>query len=250
MDDDLTFCICTYNSSKTLRDCLRSIRQAAPESRVLVVDHHSEDNTPQIAKIFGGEVFFENNGLGYARQLCFRLVSTKYLVFVDGDVEIVRRDFFPIACDILERREFGAVVGMAVGHRFAYGLPASLLMLRKVNFEGEVIPDRVEGRETHFIQRRLDALKLKTYYVYDAICHRSEHRKFMPEYQGAYTRLLPSPALKEISFSFKVIVLRALNSRNAKNIVYIPIFCAKFLRGFANPERWIRSRDARAVHEH
>lgn len=250
MDDDLTFCICTYNSSQTLGECLRSIRQAAPESHVLVVDHHSEDSTAQIARSFGAEVFFENKGLGYARQLCFRLVRTKYLVFVDGDVEIMRRNFFPIAREILEKREFGAVVGMAVRHLFAYGLPASLLMLRKANFEGEVIPVRVEGRETHFIQRRLDALKLRTYYVYDAICHRSEHRKFMPEYQGAYTRLLPSPALKEISFSFKVIALRALNSRNAKNILYIPIFCAKFLRGFGNPDRWIRRKDARAVREH
>ncbi len=241
-DGDLTFCICTYNSSRTLCKCLNSIRKTSRGSRVLIVDHYSTDSTLEIAKTFGAQVFFESKGLGQARQLCFELVGTKYIVFVDGDVEILRTDFFPIAREILQKSEFGAIVGMAHGHRFAYGLPASLLMLRKSDFEGRVIPQGVDGRETHFIQRRLDAQKLKTYYVFDSISHHSEHRKFMPEYQGAYTRLLPSPALKEILFSFKVITLRALNSGNTRNILYIPIFCAKFLRGFANPGRWIRKR--------
>ncbi|MGI0078735.1 MAG: glycosyltransferase family 2 protein [Nitrososphaerales archaeon] len=249
-DENLTFCVCAYNASRTLADCLGSIAKVASGSRIVVVDHHSEDDTARIAKTFGAEVVFESNGLGYARQLCFRLANTRFVVFVDADVEIVRQDFLSIGREVLRKREFGAVVGLALGHRFAYGLPASLLMLRKADFEGEVIPRNVEGRETHFIQRRLDALKLNTFYVYHAILHRSEQRKFMPEYQGAYTRLLPSPALKEIPFSLQVIALRALNSKNAKNILYVPIFFGKFLRGFANPERWVRKRSAKVVQEH
>ena len=248
--EDLTFCVCAYNASRTLTNCLRSITKAAPDSRVLVVDHQSEDDTAKIAKSFGAELFLENHGLGYARQLCFELANTPFVVFVDADVEILSQDFLSIGRKILGKREFGAVVGLAIGHRFAYGLPASLLMVCKADFGGEVIPEHVEGRETHFIQRRLDSLKLKTYYVYHAILHHSEQREFMPEYQGAYTRLLPSPALKELSFSFEVIVLRALNSKNAKNILYVPIFFGKFLRGFANPERWVRKRGVRAVHQH
>ncbi len=246
----ITFCICTYNSSATIGDCLRSIKKLAPDSRIVIADHQSEDNTPNIASSFGAEVFYESNGLGWARQLCIDLVNTEYIVFVDGDVEIMRNDFLLIGCRVLEKKDIGAVVGMAIGHRFAYGLPASLLMLRKTDFQGKVIPRTVEGRETHYIQRRLDDLKLKTFYVYDVILHRSEHRKFMPEYQGAYTRLLPSPALIEISFSFKVIVLRALNSRNAKNILYTPIFFAKFLRGFADPDRWVRRRPVKVTKQH
>lgn len=223
------------------------MKRLVPRSRILLVDRLSTDSTVEIARSFGADVRFEDQGLGFARQLCFNLANTKYLAFVDSDVEIARTDFFSMAEQVLLQKRFGAVIGLAVGHRFAYGLPASLLVLRKADFRGNVIPKDIDGRETHYIQRRLDALNLKPYYVHDSIYHHSAQRKFMPEYQGAYTRLLPSPAIKEILFSLKVITLRAMNSRSAKNLLYVPIFSAKFLRGFSNPKKWIRTRSVRGV---
>lgn len=89
--------MCTYNSAKTLVRCLESIRKVAPESRLLVVDHRSRDGSVKIAKEFGAEIFSEAKGLGHARQLCFDLTNSKYIVFVDSDVEIVRRDFLEAA---------------------------------------------------------------------------------------------------------------------------------------------------------
>lgn len=242
-EDGLTFCVCTYNSGKTLERCLGSIRRIVPESRLLVVDHCSEDGTVEIARKFNSEIFSETKGLGYARQLCFDLTNTEYVVFVDGDVEIVRADFFDIATNVLQNRQYGAVVGMAVGHRFRYGLPASLLVLRKSDFLGKVVPDYVDARETYFIQRRLDREKLRTYYVFDSMIHRSQFRQFKPEWEGANTRLLPDSKLKELLFSLKVILLLSLNSRNMKNIVYVPIFYAKFLYGFVKPGGpWLRMK--------
>ncbi len=240
LGDQLTFCVCTYNSSKTLERCLASVRRISPQSRLLIVDHHSEDNTAEIARRFNSEVFLESNGLGYARQLCLDLTQTEYVVFVDGDVEILRKDFFDLAGNALQSRQIGAVVGMAIGHRFAYGIPASLLVLRKRDFSGAVIPQHVNHRETWFIQRRLDDLGLKTYYIFHSIRHSSQFRKFKPELIGANTRTLPSPAYKELGFALKVIVLLSLNSKNAKNLIYIPIFYIKFVRGFSNPDRWFR----------
>ena len=238
----LTFCVCTYNSAKTLEQCLGSIKRLSPESRLLVVDHHSDDGTIQIARRFNSDIFFERKGLGRARQLCFDLANTEYIVFVDSDVEIVRADFFDLALGVLRDRAHGAVVGMAVGHRFRYGLPASLLVLRRNNFLGKIVPDFIDARETYFIQRRLDEQKLKTYYVLDSMVHRSPYRKFKPEWEGANTRLLPDSKPRELLFALKVILLLSLNSRHVKNILYIPVFYLKFLYGFVKPEPWLRMK--------
>lgn len=240
MNSEFSFCVCTYNSSKTLYDCLRSIRDVSSDSRLIIVDHDSQDGTMEIASVFSTEVHTETKGLGFARQLCFDLVNTEFIIFVDSDVEIVREDFLSVSKRVLTSEEYGAVVGMPVRHRLAYGLPAGLLVLRKSDFEGKIIPDYIDARETYFIQRRLGERKLKTFYVPDSMVHRSQFRKSKPEWEGANTRILPSPMLKELGFSLGVIVLMSLNSHRAKNIAYVPIFYLKFLIGFANPKPWLR----------
>lgn len=240
--DKLTLCVCTYNSAKTLPLCLTSLKKVVPKSELLVIDHCSEDGTVEIARRFTSKIFSETKGLGYARQLCFDLTDTEYIVFVDSDVEIVRVDFFEIATNVLQNKEYGAVIGMAVGHRFRYGLPASLLVLRKGDFLGRVIPDYIDARETYFIQKRLDEQKLETYYVLDSMVHRSQFREFKPEWEGANTRVLPNSKLKELLFALKVILLLSLNSRNMKNILYVPVFYLKFLYGFVKPGPWLRMK--------
>ena len=232
--------MCTYNSARTLVHCLESIKRVAPESRLLVVDHHSNDDSVRIAQEFGAEIFSEVKGLGYARQLCFELTNSEYIAFVDSDVEIVRNDFLDIATQALGQRQYGAVVGMALGHRFRYGLPASLLVLRKKDFSGKIVPDYIDARETFFIQKHLEEEKLRTYYADDSIIHRSQFRKFKPEWEGANTRILPDSSHKELFMALKVIILLSLNSRNLKNILYVPIFYLKFLHGFAKPAPWLR----------
>ncbi len=129
---------------------------------------------------------------------------------------------------------------MALGHRFRYGLPASLLILRKNDFLGKIVPDYIDARETFFIQKRLNKKNLLTFYADDSIIHRSQFRRFKPEWEGANTRILPDSNHKELLLALKVIVLLSLNSRNLKNIVYVPIFYLKFLHGFVKPAPWLR----------
>jgi len=240
LTDDFSFCVCTYNSGKTLLDCLTTIRKLSNDSRLIVVDHNSSDDTPEIASRFCAEVYCENRGLGHARQLCLNLAQTRFIVFVDSDVEILRMDFLEISARILSKEKYGAVVGAPQGHKFAYGLPASLLALRKSNFEGTVVPDYIDARETFFLQRRLNKLGLETFYVPNAIVHRSQYRRFKPEWEGANTRILPSRLLSELMSGLGVMILMGLNSRNAKNLAYIPVFYLRFLMGIANPTPWLR----------
>lgn len=235
-----TFCVCTYNSETTLNDCLRSIRDLDRDSRMIIVDHDSRDETLAVASRYQAEIHKENQGLGFARQLCFDLVDSDLIVFVDSDVEITRRDFLDVSTKVLANSRYGAVVGMPLGHKFAYGLPASLLVLRKTDFQGKSIPGYIDARETYFIQHRLDNRHLRTFYVPDAIIHRSQFRRFKPEWEGANTRVLPSSKPGELVFALKVVFLMSLNSRQIKNIAYVPIFYLKFLIGFNNPSSWLR----------
>jgi hypothetical protein len=96
------------------------------------------------------------------------------------------------------------------------------------------------ARETYFIQRRLDVLRLRTFYVPEAIIHRSPFRRFKPEWEGANTRILPSSKTRELAFALKVIFLMSLNSRRVKNMAYVPSFYLNFLVGFTNPGQWLR----------
>ncbi len=239
-DSDLTICVCTYNSAGTLEGCLSSVRRSAPEGRLLVVDHGSTDSTREIAKRYGALLIIEHRGLGYARQLCFDSTNTEYVAFVDSDVEIRDNRFFKTGAKILTDQKRGAIVGMAEGHRFAYGLPAGLLLLRKRDFNGRVIPEYIDARETYFIEKRLSQLGLRVVYLADVMIHRSQFRKFKPEWEGANTRLACGLSLRQLLFAFRVVVLIALNSRSIKNLAYTPIFYLKFLRGFVEPSRWRR----------
>lgn len=236
----MTIFVCTYNSSATLEACLSGIRRAAPEAKVVLIDHMSNDGTVEIANRFGASVTSEDVSLGHARQMAFEITDTMFLAFVDSDVEIVEPRCFEKAVQDLEREGVGAVVGMAVSHRLAYGLPASLLVLRSADFGGKVIPDYIDARETYFMQERLDSLGLRTVYLADAIIHRSQYRRLKPEWEGANTRVACGADPNQLLFALKVIVMMSLNSRNLKNVLYVPVFYIKFLRGFANPWPWVR----------
>lgn len=230
--------VCTFNSGKTIGNCLTSIVKNSEGSKIVVVDHHSSDDTREICSEFGVELVDENVGLGRARQICFDRCTTRFLAFVDSDVEIIESLFFKRAHDALDDPETGAVVGMAIGHRFAYGLPASLLVLRNSDFAGFSIPEYIDSRETYFIQHRLDERRLRTVYLADAMIHRSGYRKMKPEWEGANTRLAVGWSVQELIFALRVMVLMSLNSRSVKNKMYVPVFFLKFIRGFTDPSRF------------
>jgi len=54
--------------------------------------------------------------------------------------------------------------------------------------------------------------------------------------------VLPDSKPRELLFALKVILLLSLNSRNVKNILYVPVFYLKFLYGFVKPEPWLRMK--------
>ncbi len=97
--EDVTFIILTKNEEMNLPDCLASIKEFA--KRIVVVDSESTDQTCEIAKKMGADVYihkFEN----YARQFNWGIdnagVSTRWTFRLDADERLT-----PALCAELSR---------------------------------------------------------------------------------------------------------------------------------------------------
>jgi glycosyltransferase involved in cell wall biosynthesis len=238
----------TFNSAAYLEECLSAVVRYLPVHHLILVDRFSTDGTPEIAARFGAMVHQEESGGGPARARALSFADTELALFVDGDVILQRPDFFPRALAELRRPRTRAVVGNAVGHPFLYGLPLGLTLFsvpwgRRAGFSVEG-----DGQETYAFRREVRRERARVAYVEDAMVHRGTFRSVptWPEWQGAQTRLVAPDSLYELLYSFLVVLLIHLNSRRFRNVLYTPIFWAKFLRGYLEPQRW-RRIDRRTV---
>jgi glycosyltransferase involved in cell wall biosynthesis len=91
-DSDIPFVsviIPTYNSARTLRNCLKSIKyQSYPQTRIeiIVVDKFSSDSTPKIVKEFGAKLISAKVGRSAARNIGAKVARGKYILFLDSDM--------------------------------------------------------------------------------------------------------------------------------------------------------------------
>jgi len=116
----VTIGVCVRNGEDTIKEAIESIiEQDFPNELVelLVVDGYSKDNTLSIAKkslessVIKSEIFGENRGLGYARQIVVDNAEGKYIVWVDGDM-VISKDYVRKLSDFMERHP---KVGIAKG---------------------------------------------------------------------------------------------------------------------------------------
>lgn len=117
----VTVGFCVRNSEQTVKEAInRIINQTYPSElmEIIVVDGNSKDKTLSIVtdilsktdiqtKIYSDEGI----GLGYARQMVVDYAEGKYIVFVDGDVELLN-DFVQEQVDFMEQ---DSKIGVAVG---------------------------------------------------------------------------------------------------------------------------------------
>ena len=74
----------TLNEGPTVGEVIRKARRLV--DKVIVVDGHSDDETPEMAKIHGAEVLVqEGSGKGMAIRTAFQTVEEDILVIIDGD---------------------------------------------------------------------------------------------------------------------------------------------------------------------
>ena len=79
--------VCTYNGSRTLRDCLDGLRGLEyPDFETIVVDDGSTDAVGRIAEEFGVRVIrTQNRGLSAARNTGWKTASGEIVAYTDDD---------------------------------------------------------------------------------------------------------------------------------------------------------------------
>ena len=86
-------CIPTLNSGKTLEACLKAIKEVIPVNKIIIADGYSTDNTIEIAKKYGCEIFQTNRSLGEVREMLIKRVKTKWFFFIDADIVVNKYGF-------------------------------------------------------------------------------------------------------------------------------------------------------------
>ena len=102
------------NGETTIGQCLRSIKRSYFKNiEVIVVDDHSTDRTPEIAKSFNARLVAAEEGAGAnaARNLGAKEAKGEIFVFIDADVVVSRETILGIV-ERLEGDYLDAVVGI------------------------------------------------------------------------------------------------------------------------------------------
>ncbi len=112
--EDVCILIPTLNEGKTIGGIVREFKSLG-FSNILVIDGHSTDGTVEKAKNEGAEVVLQSGtGKGQAVNQAFQLITSKYVVMLDGDgtylPEEVNRILEPVVMGIADH---------VIGNRFS-----------------------------------------------------------------------------------------------------------------------------------
>jgi glycosyltransferase involved in cell wall biosynthesis len=79
----------TYNSSRTIAQCLESIQnQTYKKLETIIVDRHSTDKTLQIARKFKAQVYTQNTERSEAKNFGCKKARGEFVFFIDSDMEL------------------------------------------------------------------------------------------------------------------------------------------------------------------
>ena len=84
----IDYIIPTWNSEKTIEECLIAIRKFGNPNKIIIVDNESTDQTVKIARNYDCEILYDTKSLGSARKKGLKAASTKWIGFIDSDVII------------------------------------------------------------------------------------------------------------------------------------------------------------------
>lgn len=114
MSELISVIIPTYRRLEMLREAIQSVKaQDYPNIEIIVVDDHSEDDTPSITETFPEIQFYENSsnkGPGLCRRFGLSKCHGKYVVFLDDDDFYTDYSFFSRAVSVFSSGESSVFV--------------------------------------------------------------------------------------------------------------------------------------------
>ena len=106
----------TYNSAKTLRRCLESIKkQSRQDYEIIVIDNESTDNTLKIAEEFGSRIITNKSGQSSAQNIGVLNCKGKYILFLDSD-QTLERELLEECVNACEKEGVEVVIIREVFH--------------------------------------------------------------------------------------------------------------------------------------
>ena len=129
----VTVIIPTYNEGQNIGAVVAAVRAVGPDFQILVIDDGSSDDTAEVARAAGAEVYRHpyNIGNGAAIKSGIRNAAGKILVFMDGDGQhdpndiprllehLPAYDLVVGARSFKDQASLGRALGNAVYNRFA-----------------------------------------------------------------------------------------------------------------------------------
>ena len=117
---DITAIILTKNEEKNIKDCIKSIEKTV--KRIIVIDSFSTDDTVNIAKDCGVEVYqhiFEN----YSKQFKYGLnefdIKTKWVLRIDADERLTEDSAMEVE-DLCEKNTDTDVNGIVLRYKINF----------------------------------------------------------------------------------------------------------------------------------
>ena len=115
----VTIVILTFNSSSFIPNLLKSIKDFAPESEILVVDNASSDDTLNQLKKFGNSVKIIETGsnLGFSKGINYGAKNAKgeYLLFINPDALVKNGKLTDMISVFEENEKIGILGGKMIG---------------------------------------------------------------------------------------------------------------------------------------
>ncbi|MCW1296182.1 MAG: glycosyltransferase [Candidatus Parvarchaeota archaeon] len=110
----VSFIVPTYNSEKTIRECIESILKQKCKKEVIVVDGCSTDKTREILREYPIKLLVEKKkGPAAARNKGLRTARGKYIAFIDSDV-VLPPFWIKKALKLLRQKDIAGVGGPGI----------------------------------------------------------------------------------------------------------------------------------------
>lgn len=86
---DISYIVVTKNNERTIEACIKGIRKQNPKN-IIVLDANSIDKTKEILKEINCPFFIpkESDKVGFRRYLGAMMADTKWIAYIDSDVEL------------------------------------------------------------------------------------------------------------------------------------------------------------------
>jgi len=136
---NLTVLVPFFNEESTLRDSVVGVINELPESKIILIDDRSSDNSLNIAKELGREFqnikILENptnSGKGSALKLSSNYIDTSHVIIHDADLEYFPKDIKNLVIKALDFPEDMILGSRFIGNKERKNLYKRTLLANKV----------------------------------------------------------------------------------------------------------------------